>query len=106
MLKYYAKHLSNLTLKTNSYFSNRTVSSIDIYEYESFTKVVLNRPKVLNSLNTDMILALKRELPNLNKAKAVWFEGAGGKAFCAGADIKQFIAPDARLEDKLFHNRE
>jgi enoyl-CoA hydratase/carnithine racemase len=28
------------------------------------------------------------ELPALNKTKAFWIEGAGGKAFCAGGDVK------------------
>ena len=54
--------------------------------------LTLNRPRVMNALNFPMLRALK------GKLDAYWFEkevrvilvtGAGEKAFCAGADLKE-----------------
>lgn len=61
---------------------------VNVEHFKGFTKVVLNNPKVLNSLNLQMIRELSAELFTLNKTKAFWIEGAGGKAFCAGGDVK------------------
>ena len=61
---------------------------VDVEYFKGFAKVTLNNPKALNSLNLQMIRELSAELPNLNKAKVFWIEGAGGKAFCAGGDVK------------------
>jgi enoyl-CoA hydratase/carnithine racemase len=89
-----------------AYFSTKTVGNIDFHEFDSFTKVVLNRPKALNSLNVDMIRTLRNEIPNLDKTKAVWFEGAGGKSFCAGGDVKDLFSKEATVEDRLTFFRE
>jgi len=67
---------------------------VDVEYYNGFAKVTLNNPKALNSLNLQMIRELNGELPALSKSKAFWMEGAGGKAFCAGGDIKSLY--DAR----------
>lgn len=64
-------------------------------------KVVLNRPKALNSLNLDMIKDLAFNLPTLAASKAFWIEGAGGKAFCAGGDVKALFEKEAKIEDRL-----
>ena len=61
---------------------------VEVEHYKGFSKVVLNNPKALNSLNLQMIRELSAELQTLNKTKAFWIEGAGGKAFCAGGDVK------------------
>ncbi len=55
--------------------------------------VTLNRPKALNALNLDMIRQIGSVLDfsfKNNEIAAVFFEGAGEKAFCAGGDIKHF----------------
>jgi len=75
-------------------------------------KVTLNRPKALNAVNQDMIKSLDLELEKWNSApnlkvkffllnffyilfflplilsKVVIFTGNGGKAFCAGGELK------------------
>jgi enoyl-CoA hydratase len=56
-------------------------------------EVVLNRPKALNALNLDMVRAIDHQFRHVWNSKergvaAVWLAGAGGKAFCAGGDIK------------------
>ncbi|WP_111497565.1 enoyl-CoA hydratase/isomerase family protein [Marinobacter bohaiensis] len=50
----------------------------------------LNQPKALNSLSLPMIRALEAQLERWaadDAIAAVWLEGAGDKAFCAGGDI-------------------
>lgn len=51
--------------------------------------IILNRPKQLNALNLSMV---KKINPKLRKWEAhkslVIIKGAGGKAFCAGGDVK------------------
>ncbi len=53
-------------------------------------KIVLDKPKALNALSTDMIEAMQATLDAWaedEQVKAVWIEGAGDKAFCAGGDV-------------------
>ncbi len=53
-------------------------------------KIVLDKPKALNALSTDMIEAMQATLNDWaanDAVKAVWIEGAGDKAFCAGGDV-------------------
>ena len=53
--------------------------------------LTINRPDKLNALNLQMVLGITtalvewRDRPDV---KAVWIEGAGEKAFCAGGDIR------------------
>jgi enoyl-CoA hydratase len=53
--------------------------------------ITLNRPKVLNALSHGMVTALAKALDDWEHDPAVAHvvvEGAGGKAFCAGGDIR------------------
>lgn len=52
--------------------------------------LTLNRPAVLNALNTPLLLELKKELTAIKEnptVQAVVISGSGDRAFCAGADI-------------------
>ena len=54
-------------------------------------RITLNRPKSLNALNLDMIREITFALDlwaNDDDIKAVFIDGAGDRAFCAGGDIK------------------
>ena len=54
--------------------------------------LTLNRPKVMNSLNFPMLLALKEQIESSRfkrDIRVVIITGAGEKAFCAGADLKE-----------------
>lgn len=54
-------------------------------------RVLLNRPKALNALDIDMIRAMRSALDNWRDdpcVHAVVVEGSGGKAFCAGGDVR------------------
>ncbi|SLM28374.1 putative enoyl-CoA hydratase/isomerase yngF [Desulfamplus magnetovallimortis] len=64
-----------------------------IKKEEGTTAVLtLNRPKAMNSLNFEMLHAIKDEIENLQyrtDIRSVIITGAGEKAFCAGADLKE-----------------
>jgi len=54
--------------------------------------LTLNRPRVMNALNFPMLRALKGKLENLwfdREVRVILVTGAGEKAFCAGADLKE-----------------
>lgn len=58
-------------------------------------RVTLNRPEVLNALNTRMGIELRTafgtvsERVGTDEVRAVILTGAGERAFCAGADLKE-----------------
>ena len=57
---------------------------------ENIAYLTLNRPDVLNALNKQLLLEIKKELENIKDTsdiQAVVITGTGTKAFSAGADI-------------------
>ncbi|WP_027966997.1 enoyl-CoA hydratase/isomerase family protein [Halomonas halocynthiae] len=53
-------------------------------------RACLNSPRTLNALSLDMIQHLEATLENWatdDRVVAVWLEGSGDKAFCAGGDV-------------------
>lgn len=53
--------------------------------------ITLNRPKALNALNLRMVRQIRIVLDTWeddDRVRCVMIEGAGGKAFCAGGDIR------------------
>lgn len=72
---------------------------------EGVAVVTLNRPQVMNALN----IQLREEIIDLTRAMdadpdvgVVIFTGAGGKAFCAGADLKE---RGQRTTDEMYNER-
>ena len=71
--------------------------------------IMLNRPKALNALDLGMIRGMQaaldawRDAPHVH---AVVIEGAGGRAFCAGGDIRairaQAVAGETALVEAFF----
>ena len=54
--------------------------------------LTLNRPEVMNSFNFGLLLALKERMEAIQfdpEVRVVIIIGAGDKAFCAGADLKE-----------------
>jgi enoyl-CoA hydratase/carnithine racemase len=54
--------------------------------------MTLNRPEAMNALNMELLLALQEQVRALRLRKdirALIISGAGEKAFCAGADLKE-----------------
>lgn len=68
---------------------------ITVERAEGIGTITINRPEQHNAINFDMWLALgeaARDLGSDNTVNVVVLTGAGGKAFSAGADIKDFPA--------------
>ncbi len=67
-----------------------------IYEKEENVALIkLNRPRVLNAANIQLVIdfvAALREAGNDPEVKAIMIKGEG-RAFCAGADLKEFGTP-------------
>ena len=65
--------------------------AIELSRVEEFALITLNRPDALNALSFSLIGDLGRELDEVaaSDARALLITGAGAKAFCAGADIKE-----------------
>ena len=54
--------------------------------------LVLNRPDVMNAMNTQMFVDLRNALHELafdDSLRVLIFSGAGDRAFCTGGDLKQ-----------------
>jgi enoyl-CoA hydratase len=71
-----------------------------IYEVrDAIATVTLNRPQVLNALNTPVVDELENlftEIRTSPAVRVVLLIGAGEKAFAAGADIQELAATDAQ----------
>jgi enoyl-CoA hydratase len=62
---------------------------------DNVATIVLNRPRVRNALNAELLAALATALRRLDAdpaARAIVLTGAGDKAFAAGADIAELRA--------------
>ncbi len=56
--------------------------------------LTLNRPEIMNSINFELLFALKDAVEDIRfnpDVRVVIITGAGEKAFCAGADLKERI---------------
>ena len=61
-------------------------------EKEQVALLTLNRPEVMNALNFSLLYALKEQIEALrirSDIRVIIITGAGYKAFCAGADLKE-----------------
>jgi enoyl-CoA hydratase len=69
---------------------------IELTRVEEFALIRLNRPEALNALSFSLIRDLGRAIDEAgaSDARALLFIGAGDKAFCAGADIKELVGRD------------
>ncbi len=65
--------------------------TIELSRIDDFALITLNRPEALNALSFALIQMLAEHLDEVAKsdARALIITGAGTKAFCAGADIKE-----------------
>ncbi|OGO91982.1 MAG: 3-hydroxyisobutyryl-CoA hydrolase [Coxiella sp. RIFCSPHIGHO2_12_FULL_44_14] len=82
-------------------------------------EIRLNRPKALNALSLDMCVALREQLLQWQQdatIKAVIIAGEGGRAFCAGGDVRalyqnrthiaeiiDFFRQEYRMNKTIFH---
>jgi enoyl-CoA hydratase len=67
--------------------------AIRLTRIDELALVTLDRPEVLNALNFDLLRDLGAALDQVasSDARALLVTGAGDRAFCAGADVKELI---------------
>ena len=65
----------------------------ELTRVDEFAVLTLNRPDTLNALSFELICDLNAKFDEVAKsdARALIITGAGSKAFCAGADIKELF---------------
>ena len=68
------------------------MSLVEVEVAEGLATVTLNRPEALNAISTELATALAEAVEPLAtdpRVRAVVLTGAGERAFCVGADLKQ-----------------
>ena len=65
---------------------------VELTYRDEFAIITLNRPEALNALSFQILRDIDAALDKVetSDARALVFIGAGDRAFCAGADIKEF----------------
>uniref|UniRef100_A0A8C9ZIX0 3-hydroxyisobutyryl-CoA hydrolase n=1 Tax=Sander lucioperca TaxID=283035 RepID=A0A8C9ZIX0_SANLU len=89
-LKFLCQFLHNCVSLLNQ-MSSQVEPGVLLEKVGSAGVITINRPKVLNALNLPMIRQIYPQLKkweNDNETDIVIVRGAGGKAFCAGGDIR------------------
>jgi len=80
--------------------------AIHLTRIDELALVTLDRPEVLNALSLQLLRDLGAALDQVagSDARALLVTGAGGKAFCAGADVKELMGRSlaATHEDAAF----
>ena len=77
-----------------------------VKEEAGIVTLTLNRPRVMNSFNFELLHALGDEIESLRfrrDVRVVIITGAGEKAFCSGADLKEraTLSPD-KVKEYIF----
>ena len=73
--------------------NEQTAGTLTYHAEGGIARLVINQPQRMNAMNFDMWQALPRLLAQAEadaSVRVITLEGAGDKAFCAGADISQF----------------
>ncbi|SES12750.1 enoyl-CoA hydratase/isomerase family protein [Sphingobium sp. YR768] len=67
--------------------------AVELTRRDEFALLTLNRPEALNALNAATIREIGEAIDEVGQrdARALIITGAGDKAFCAGADIKEML---------------
>jgi len=69
---------------------------VELTQREEFALLTLNRPEALNALNAETIGQISAAIDEAGQmdVRALIITGAGEKAFCAGADVKEMVGID------------
>ena len=79
---------------------------LPVEEKDGVMVLSLNRPQVMNSLNFPLLHALREQIESVRfktHTRVIIITGAGEKAFCAGADLKEraTLTPD-QVKEYIF----
>jgi enoyl-CoA hydratase/carnithine racemase len=83
-----------------------------VERYDSMMAIILNRPRVINALTTEMIRLIRQALDEAkaeNRFQFVLLSGTGSRGFCAGGDIKRLakaVGEKAFWRAELFFHEE
>jgi len=83
-----------------------------VARYDSMMAIILNRPRAINALTTEMIRLIRQALDEAqaeNRFQFVLLSGAGSRGFCAGGDIKRLakaVREKAFWRPELFFQEE
>jgi len=68
-------------------------TSVEYSRIDEFALITLNRPEALNALSVQVVKDIGAAIDEAaaSDARALLITGAGEKAFCAGADISEFM---------------
>ncbi len=86
--------------ETASFETLRVETDVD---REYVGRIVLDRPHQMNTVSLEMLDELPEALAQLEAddgVRAVLLEGAGDRAFCAGADVQSFAGSASHLEGR------
>jgi len=77
-----------------------------VKEADGVVTLTLNRPEVMNSLNFQLLFALRDAVESVcfrRDIRVVIITGAGDKAFCSGADLKERATlPPEKVREYIF----
>ncbi|MEQ1776826.1 MAG: enoyl-CoA hydratase/isomerase family protein [Burkholderiales bacterium] len=65
--------------------------------------ITLNRPEAMNAISENMRAAIPEALARAeadDNVRVIVFSGAGERAFCAGADVKGFVAVESLVKNR------
>ncbi len=83
---------------------------LQVEEVEGIRTLTLNRPEVMNALNFALLHALRAEIEAVRfrrDVRVILVTGAGDKAFCSGADLKERASlPPEKVREYIFTIRE
>ncbi len=89
-----------------------TESPVRVKYQPHLLAIILNRPRVLNTLNLQMIRLIHQALKEArahDRVRLILLQGAGGQGFCAGGDLKALaraIQEKARPQAMAFFRQE
>ncbi len=79
---------------------------LQVREEDGVATLTLNRPEVMNSLNFQLLFALRDTIEGFRfrrDVRALIVTGAGDKAFCSGADLKERATlPPEKVREYIF----
>ncbi|MFB6082819.1 MAG: 3-hydroxyacyl-CoA dehydrogenase/enoyl-CoA hydratase family protein [Halorientalis sp.] len=75
---------------------DREYRTLNVLREDEVLAIELDRPERMNALNEDLMDEIEHVLENADtdEVRVVTFEGAGDRAFCAGADIGGFAGAE------------
>jgi enoyl-CoA hydratase len=87
----------------------RTYETLLVQTSDGVATITLNRPESMNALSArlkeELLIAFNEDLPADDALRAVVITGAGSRAFCAGADIKERSGSDPRPAEFVVNQR-